>query len=292
MFGIPEKDIAQAKKVALIIVPLVVVFIVVSVAVSFGSSSESTSQNEAPKEDPTPPPPPKPDMPLPQTYTVDAFIEKIGEKKIDLFPEDKDLDKLTSSLARCEFAQGVFGKTLEGQPISIRVASFQGSRNRESYINKIGKAASWVLTGDNLIVELPGFVLPAIVEPFAEKSKLAIEGRPAAPEILVTPSELSKEFRENEVAAKAKYGNKEALIAAEIVMIREGIMDEIYMQLDDPKEPSLIGALRCSFAENKKSQALALKAGQKVIARGKIKEMLIASILIGECSVVSIIEKK
>ena len=119
-----------------------------------------------------------------------------------------------------------------------------------------------------------------------KKVETATSAKPeaAAPAVIVTSANISKEYSENEVAADAKYKGKTIEITGKVNNIDNGISDnEMIVRLSDGKYD--FNNPWCYMKESERDKVLALKKGQQVTLIGTGDSATLKSPVLKGCTV-------
>ncbi len=106
---------------------------------------------------------------------------------------------------------------------------------------------------------------------------------PSEPEIKVTSAELIKSYKENEVAADAKYKGKILEVSGIVNGIDNGISDkEMIVKLSDGQQYSFNDTW-CYANESEKDKVLNLKKGSTITVVGMSESATLGSPILKEC---------
>ena len=102
--------------------------------------------------------------------------------------------------------------------------------------------------------------------------------------IKVTASQLYTDYEANEVAADAKYKDKNVEISGTISSIGKDLMDTPYVALVvSPNNP--VFSVQCMFDKSDQSKLTSLSKDSKIVLLGKVSSKL-GNIIVRDCSIV------
>lgn len=123
-----------------------------------------------------------------------------------------------------------------------------------------------------------------------ERAQTAAQNSPApvaaveAPAIKVTAIQMSSDYKNNEVAADAKYKGKLVEISGTVNTIGKDILDTPYISLKT-EEYAILDQPQCMFARSDEAQLATVNKGQRITLRGTVTGKL-GNIIVSDCSIV------
>ncbi len=107
---------------------------------------------------------------------------------------------------------------------------------------------------------------------------------PVVEAIKVTALELSNAYKANEVAADAKYKNKQVEITGTVESIGKDILDTPYIALES-YQYAIIDKVQCMFSKSDEPQLATVSKGQKIILSGEVSGKF-GNIIVKGCAIV------
>ena len=110
----------------------------------------------------------------------------------------------------------------------------------------------------------------------------------AAPEPVytVTALEMAAEYKENEVAADAKYEDKLVEISGTVDTIGKDVLDTPYIAFATANQYEIINRIQCMFEKKSDVEALSgVSKGEKITLRGTVSGAL-GNIIVKDCEIV------
>jgi hypothetical protein len=125
---------------------------------------------------------------------------------------------------------------------------------------------------------LSALMLLAIGSVDTDEDTKRIQGQ--APDYRTTADALFSEFKENEVAADAKYKGKIVVVSGVIQAIGKDVMDQAYIVLGGG---GFLDGVQCTFTESQNASVGSLTKGESVSVKGEISGKM-GNVLITKCS--------
>lgn len=100
----------------------------------------------------------------------------------------------------------------------------------------------------------------------------------------VTSAEIVADYKENGVAADAKYKDKLVEISGTVETIDKDILDTPYIALES-YQYAIVDKVQCMFSRSNESELATVAKGQKITLRGKVEGKL-GNILVRGCEIV------
>lgn len=109
----------------------------------------------------------------------------------------------------------------------------------------------------------------------------------AAPEpaLTVTAFKMASDYKENEVAADAKYKDKIVEVSGTVDTIGKDIADTPYIAFATENQYEVINRIQCMFSTKDTETLSSVTKGQKITLRGKVSGAL-GNIVIRGCEIV------
>ncbi len=107
---------------------------------------------------------------------------------------------------------------------------------------------------------------------------------PVVEAIKVTALELSNAYKANEVAADAKYKNKQVEITGTVESIGKDVLDTPYIALES-YQYAIIDKVQCMFSKSDEPQLATVSKGQKIILSGEVSGKF-GNIIVKGCAIV------
>lgn len=92
--------------------------------------------------------------------------------------------------------------------------------------------------------------------------------------VAVSAGELLTAYKENEVAADAKYKGKWVEVSGVVGSIKKGIMDSVYVTVEEPGSRYTFQSVQCHLIESETAKAAALAKGSRIKIRGKVDGLM------------------
>ena len=105
------------------------------------------------------------------------------------------------------------------------------------------------------------------------------------PAFVVTAFEMAAEYKENEVAADAKYKGKLVEISGTVDTIGKDIADTPYIAFATENQYEIINRIQCMFGRNDTEALSGVSKGQKITLRGEVSGAL-GNIIVRDCQIV------
>ncbi len=105
------------------------------------------------------------------------------------------------------------------------------------------------------------------------------------PAISVTAFQMAKEYKQNEVAAEAKYKGKLVEISGTVDTIGMDITDTPYISFTTENQYEIINRIQCMFSDKDTAMLSAISKGQKITLQGEVSGAL-GNIIVRDCSIV------
>lgn len=103
-------------------------------------------------------------------------------------------------------------------------------------------------------------------------------------EITVSAIDIAKEYKDNEVAAEAKYKGKKVEISGIINSIGKDVLDDVYIVLSNGDEYAIINNVQCYFKDKEQISKVAdLQKGQEVTLIGTVNSSIAGTVMIKDC---------
>ena len=125
---------------------------------------------------------------------------------------------------------------------------------------------------------------PMVATPQAPTAN-AVEATPAPEAIKVTAVQMSADYKENEVAADAKYKNKTVEISGSVDTIGKDILDTPYIAFQTASQYDILDRVQCMFSKSDEAELAAVTKGQKITLRGEVSGKL-GNIIVKGCEIV------
>lgn len=103
-------------------------------------------------------------------------------------------------------------------------------------------------------------------------------------EIKVSARELSQAYKDNKVAADAKYKDKVVEMIGIVDNIGKDILDTPYVILGG-STASIFG-IQCMFSKANEPQLATLSKGQSITLKGRVDGELIGNVVVRDCTIV------
>lgn len=100
----------------------------------------------------------------------------------------------------------------------------------------------------------------------------------------VTAMQIINDYKDNGVAADAKYKNKLVEVSGVVDTIDKDILDTPYIALES-YEYAIVDRIQCMFSRSDEAQLASVTKGQKITLRGKV-EGKFGNVIIRECQIV------
>lgn len=109
----------------------------------------------------------------------------------------------------------------------------------------------------------------------------------ATPEVAltVTASKLTADYKDNEVAADAKYKDKLLEISGTVDTIGKDVLDTPYISFQTDNQYEIINRIQCMFGKNDIAALSSVTKGQKITLRGTGGGKL-GNIVVNGCTIV------
>jgi len=101
-----------------------------------------------------------------------------------------------------------------------------------------------------------------------------------APSYTLSASQLFSEYKNNEVAADAKYKGKVVIVSGTIQNIGKDIMDDAYIVIGGG---GFLDGVQCTFTKGQQSSVARLSKGQQVRVKGEVRGKM-GNILVSKAS--------
>jgi hypothetical protein len=105
------------------------------------------------------------------------------------------------------------------------------------------------------------------------------------PTFKVTAFAMAAEYKENEVAADAKYKGKLVEISGTVDTIGKDIADTPYIAFATENQYEIINRIQCMFGRNDTEALSSVSKGQKIALRGTVSGAL-GNIIVKDCEIV------
>jgi len=125
---------------------------------------------------------------------------------------------------------------------------------------------------------LAALMILAVGSVDTEEDTKRVQGQ--APDYRITADALFSEFKENEVAADAKYEGKIIVVSGVIQDIGKDVMDQAYIVLGGG---GFLDGVQCTFTESQNASIGNLTKGQSVSVKGEVSGKM-GNVLITKCS--------
>lgn len=103
-------------------------------------------------------------------------------------------------------------------------------------------------------------------------------------EITVSAVDIAKEYKDNEVAAEAKYKGKKVEISGIINSIGKDVLDDVYIVLSNGDEYAIINNVQCYFKDKEQiSKVAELQKGQEVTLIGTVNSSIAGTVTVKDC---------
>lgn len=102
--------------------------------------------------------------------------------------------------------------------------------------------------------------------------------------IKVTSAQIVSDYKENGVAADAKYKDKLIEVSGTVKTIDKDITDTPYISLES-YEYAIVDHVQCMFDRNKATELASVKKGQKIVLQGSVQGKL-GNIIVNKCQIV------
>lgn len=116
----------------------------------------------------------------------------------------------------------------------------------------------------------------------ASSTKQEVKEEPA---ITVTAYKMAAEYKENEVAADAKYKGKFVEISGTVETIGKDIADTPYIAFATENQYEIINRIQCMFRDSDTAALSSVSKGQKITLRGEVSGAL-GNIIVRDCEIV------
>lgn len=103
------------------------------------------------------------------------------------------------------------------------------------------------------------------------------------PAIKVSASQLSADYKANQVAADAKYKGKTVEVTGTISSIGKDILDTPYVTLSGS---DVLSSVQCMFDKSDADQLATLAKDTRITLTGKVKGEMVINVLLDNCSIV------
>jgi hypothetical protein len=117
------------------------------------------------------------------------------------------------------------------------------------------------------------------------ETQAAGQSAPTEPAITVTAFKMAADYKENEVAADAKYKGKTVEISGIVDTIGKDILDTPYIAFATENQYEVIDRVQCMFGKNDIDALAKVTKGQKITLRGEVSG-LTGNILVNDCQIV------
>lgn len=91
------------------------------------------------------------------------------------------------------------------------------------------------------------------------------------PAIVVTSDKLASDYKDNQVAADAKYKDKIVEVTGTVDSIGKDITDSSYVTFEGESQYSVINKVQAFFSKSNESALIDVKKGQKLTLRGRVE---------------------
>ena len=105
------------------------------------------------------------------------------------------------------------------------------------------------------------------------------------PAIMVTAFKMAAEYKENEVAADAKYEGKLVEISGTVDTIGKDALDTPFIAFATENQYEIINRIQCMFGRNDVEALSSVSKGQKITVRGEVSGAL-GNIIVRDCQIV------
>lgn len=106
------------------------------------------------------------------------------------------------------------------------------------------------------------------------------------PAISVTALKMAAEYKENEVAADAKYKDKLVEISGTVDTIGKDALDTPFIAFETENQYEIINRIQCMFGRNDVEALSSVSKGQKITLQGEVSGAL-GNIIVRDCKIVS-----
>lgn len=103
--------------------------------------------------------------------------------------------------------------------------------------------------------------------------------------VKVSAIQMSADYKENEVAADAKYKNKTVEISGSVDTIGKDILDTPYIAFQTANQYEILDRVQCMFSRSDEVELAAVAKGQKITLRGEVSGKL-GNIIVKSCEIV------
>lgn len=107
----------------------------------------------------------------------------------------------------------------------------------------------------------------------------------AEPALTVTAFKMASDYKENEVAADAKYKGKVVEISGSVDTIGKDALDTPYIAFTTENQYEIINRIQCMFGRNDTDALSSVSKGQKITLRGEVSGAL-GNIIVRDCQIV------
>jgi len=111
----------------------------------------------------------------------------------------------------------------------------------------------------------------------------AKQAPPAEQVVTVSPEQIAKDYKANEVAADNKYKGKLVQVSGEVDKIGKDITDTMYVVIKG--DSSNFTDVQCFFNKDKADQLAQLQKGQSLTIKGKCNGLMM-NVLIKDCEII------
>ncbi|KND50537.1 MAG: Phage protein [Parcubacteria bacterium C7867-007] len=116
-------------------------------------------------------------------------------------------------------------------------------------------------------------------------SQSAKEEVKVEPALTVTAFKMAAEYKENEVAADAKYKGKLVEISGSVDTIGKDVLDTPFIAFSTENQYEIINRIQCMFGKNDVEVLSSVSKGQKITLRGTVSGAL-GNIIVKDCEII------
>jgi hypothetical protein len=105
------------------------------------------------------------------------------------------------------------------------------------------------------------------------------------PALTVTAFQMASDYKDNQVAADAKYKDKLVEISGSVDTIGEDALETPYIAFATENQYDVINRIQCMFGKDDSAALSNVKKGQKITLQGTVSGML-GNIIVNDCQIV------